>query len=232
VLPGELERRTTFPDIIRRIAEDCPQVWQESDFTPLPCAHPNAHTLAYAYRGGGAVVPLARFIDLARHIDLLSGGITFNRARARELVSELISRQCCSSGGCGCNPPAGADSFVELTQLNGGPATNVQQLPVTKRWTSIADEFFRRVLAEDISPADVFRITTTSFMDAYNFDVRQAMKDCVHFVLPTGHIIPFSVYNLLYRPGLVPLPTLRKEYHRGATDNTDKNEQCRIRNAK
>ena len=74
----------------------------------------------------------------------------------------------------------------------------------------IADEFFRRILAEDVSPADVFRITTTSFMDAYNFDVRQAMKDCVHFILPTGHIIPFSAYNLLYRDGLVSLPKMSK----------------------
>ena len=76
----------------------------------------------------------------------------------------------------------------------------------------VADEFFRRVLAEDISQADVFRITTTSFMDAYNFDVRQEMKSCVHFVLPSGHIIPFSAYNLLYRIGLVPLPKLRTEF--------------------
>jgi hypothetical protein len=77
---------------------------------------------------------------------------------------------------------------------------------------AIAGEFFRRVMDEDVSPADVFRITTTSFMDAYNFDVRQAMKDCVHFVLPSGHIVPFSVYNLLYRPGLVALPKLRPEF--------------------
>ena len=221
VLPDELERRVTFPDVIRRVAEHCPDVWRETDFTPLPCAHPNAHTLAYAYRGGGAVVPLARFIDLAQHIDLLSGGITFNRARARELVSELISRQCCSSGGCGCSSPAGSDGFVELTQLNGKPAANGQQTSASNGLASVADEFFRRVLAEDVSPADVFRITTTSFMDAYNFDVRQAMKDCVHFVLPSGHIIPFSAYNLLYRPGHVPLPPLRKEFQQEVAEGTE-----------
>jgi hypothetical protein len=55
----------------------------------------------------------------------------------------------------------------------------------------------------------MFRITTTSFMDAYNFDVRQEMKACVHFILPSGHIIPFSAYNILYRTGRVALPKLR-----------------------
>ena len=110
VLPDELERRVTFPDVIRgESTEQCGDVWQESDFSPLPCAHPNGHSLAYAYRTGNAVVPLARFIDLAQHIDLLSGGITFNRTRARELVGELISRSCCGSGGCGCD-----DGIVQL----------------------------------------------------------------------------------------------------------------------
>jgi hypothetical protein len=215
VLPDQLERRVTFPDVIRSLAEQCPDVWREADFTPLPCAHPNAHTLAYAYRNGGGVVPLARFIDLARHIDLLSGGITFNRARARELVSQLISRQCCASGGCGCEEiqlPMAEPFSEEFGVRVEGTSAGLSQIDrgriASAALTSVADEFFSRVLAENVSPEDVFRITTTSFMDAYNFDIRQTMKDCVHFVLPSGHIIPFSAYNLFYRDGLVPLPRL------------------------
>ncbi len=97
-----------------------------------------------------------------------------------------------------------------------------EQRGASSKLAPIADEFFRRILAEDISPADVFRITTTSFMDAYNFDVRQAMKDCVHFILPTGHVIPFSAYNLLYRDGLVPLPKLRENFAPEDTESTEK----------
>lgn len=74
----------------------------------------------------------------------------------------------------------------------------------------MAEDFFERALTEELAPEDVFRITTTSFMDAYNFDVRQLMKSCVHHLLPTGHIIPFSAYNVLYRDGHVPLPTLQR----------------------
>ncbi len=48
------------------------------------------------------------------------------------------------------------------------------------------------------------------------------MKDCVHFLLPTGHIIPFSAYNLLYRDGLVPLPALRRELEQEVTEETEK----------
>jgi hypothetical protein len=34
------------------------------------------------------------------------------------------------------------------------------------------------------------------------------MKCCTHHVLPSGHIIPFCAYNVLYRNGHVPLPEL------------------------
>ena len=223
VLPEELERRVTFPDVIRGIVQQCADVWRETDFSPLPCAHPNAHSLAYAYRSGETVVPLARFIDLSEHLDLLSGAITFTRARARELVGQLLSRQCCGNGGCGCS----TDGLVEISPLGSKRADGNSLSPSITKVAPIADEFFRRVLAEEVSPADVFRITTTSFMDAYNFDIRQAMKDCVHFILPTGHIIPFSVYNLLYRDGIIPLATTpgrshHREHrvHRGANNRS------------
>ena len=203
VLPEELERRVTFPDIIHGICAQAVGDWQPTDFTPLPCAHPNGHTLAYAFRTGGTMTPLARFVDIAEHLDLLSGRITFNRERAQALIQEYLSRQCCGgAGGCGpdaCDPVAG-DALVALTPL-----------PPTTASEGVADtakEFFERALVKALDPEDMFRVTTTSFMDAYNFDLRQLMKSCVHHVLPSGHIIPFSAYNVLYRPGHVPLPDL------------------------
>jgi uncharacterized radical SAM superfamily Fe-S cluster-containing enzyme len=59
------------------------------------------------------------------------------------------------------------------------------------------------------SARDLLRITITSFLDVYNFDVRRVMKCCTHHVLPSGHIIPFCAYNVLYRDGTVPLPPLQ-----------------------
>lgn len=179
VLPEQLEQRITFPEVIQGIEKQTNGEWLESDFSPLPCAHPNGHTLAYAYRSQGQLVPLARFVDLQNHLDLLSGRITFNRQRAKALIDEYLSRQPCGLGGCST---AAGDS---------------------------AGEFFDRALNETLDPEDVFRITTTSFMDAYNFDVRQLMKSCVHHLLPSGHIIPFSAYNVLYRDGHVQLPQMK-----------------------
>ncbi len=209
VTPDELERRITFPDVLRLVAEQTND-WCEADFLPLPCAHPNAHTIAYAYRREGRLVPLNRFVDLPNHTDLLANGITFTRGKAKALIDEFLSRTSCGSN-CGCSAaPTELYSLVSgraSADLDGGSVQSAAIGP----WTETAKSFFTRALREELTPEDVFRVTTTSFMDAYNFDVRQLMKSCVHFVLPTGHLIPFSAYNLLYREGRVPLPRLDRK---------------------
>jgi hypothetical protein len=194
VLPTDLERRITFPDVIAGIVNQSDGLFHAEDFMPLPCAHPNCHSLTYVYRGANVVVPIMRFVNAREHIDLLANGITFNRARARELIEMYLGKQGCCSGGCG--PEHAASGPVAFA----GAGVPVETL---------AEEFFRRALSEDLSPADVFRITITSFLDAYNFDVRRLMKCCIHHVLPSGHVVPFCAYNVLYRDGHVALPALR-----------------------
>jgi 7,8-dihydro-6-hydroxymethylpterin dimethyltransferase len=196
VLPEQLEQRITFPDVIHAVAEQTDGVWRETDFSPLPCAHPNGHTLAYAFRAENRVLPLARFVDLANHLDLLSGRITFNRQRAQELIAEYLSRQPCGAGGC---PPD--ESTAHDRQGIAGDNLSEDEI-------ELAQQFFMKAMTQQLNASDMFRITTTSFMDAWNFDVRQLMKSCVHFLLPSGHVIPFSAYNVLYRDGHAPLPPL------------------------
>jgi uncharacterized radical SAM superfamily Fe-S cluster-containing enzyme len=204
--PETLEHRVTFPDVLKGIAAQSHGTWREADFLPLPCAHPNAHSLAYAYREAGRLTPLTRFIDIENHLDLLANGITFNRGSARSLIADFLERQgCCGSGGCGpatLDSPAGrGEGSRRVPSVAVDPAEQAQL-------DRVAASFFTRCLAQDLSPADVFRITTTSFMDPYNFDLRQLMKSCVHHLLPSGHLIPFCAYNVLYRDGHVPLPDL------------------------
>jgi uncharacterized radical SAM superfamily Fe-S cluster-containing enzyme len=199
VLPEDLERRITFPDVIRGVAEQAGELFREDDFLPLPCAHPNCHSLTYAYRGSSAVVPLPRFIDARNHLDILANGITFTRSRTRELIERYLGKLACCSGGCGTGP-----SEPEALARVGPPLANASG----SEGADLAQEFFLRALSEQLHPEDVFRITITSFLDAYNFDVRRLMKCCIHHVLPSGHVIPFCAYNVLYREGHVALPAL------------------------
>ncbi|MFO0965049.1 MAG: radical SAM protein [Gemmataceae bacterium] len=205
VLPEDLERRVTFPDVVKAIAAQTDGMFRADDFMPLPCAHPNCHSLTYAYRSGGTVTPLSRFIDARNHLDILANGITFTRPRARQLIEQYLGKLgCCAGGGCG---PDGAEGGP-LT-LNGSNGVSHGQSQA-KGEEAAATDFFSRALAERLAPSDVFRITITSFLDAYNFDVRRLMKCCIHHVLPSGHVIPFCAYNVLYREGHVPLPRLAR----------------------
>ena len=198
VLPDRLEQRITFPDVIKAIECQTDGLFRDMDFMPLPCAHPNCHSLAYAYRSEGQTVPLTRFFDARNHYDLWANGISFNRFGARKLIETYLGRQgCCAGGGCGTDVPV---------QLGTAPTDTVLS-PIADN--AVATEFFTRAVSQTLGAEDIFRITITSFLDAYNFDVRRVMKCCTHHVLPTGHIIPFCAYNVLYREGHVPLPTLR-----------------------
>jgi hypothetical protein len=137
------------------------------------------------------------------------------------LIEQFMARSCCGPGGCAPRKSGGGEGEKgrggELDIANR-PISPSPTLPLSERLggslalptagARLAEEFFRKALTENLAPADVLRITTTSFMDAYNFDVRQLMKSCVHHILPSGHIIPFSAYNVLYRDGHVPLPEL------------------------
>ncbi len=193
--PADLEQRITFPDVIKGIAAQAGEVFCESDFLPLPCAHPNGHSLAYAFRSGRQALPLNRFIDIEQNMDLLANGITFTRERAQRLIEEYLTRSNCHDAG-NCDP-----TIAFIKTLNDSES-------------QLAGEFFERAASQRLDPQDVLRITITSFMDAYNFDVRQLMKSCVHQVLPSGHLIPFSAYNVLYREGHVPLPPLQDSRRR------------------
>jgi uncharacterized radical SAM superfamily Fe-S cluster-containing enzyme len=46
---------------------------------------------------------------------------------------------------------------------------------------------------------NTFRISVTSFVDLYNFDVKSVQKECTHVITPDLKRIPLSVYNLLHR---------------------------------
>lgn len=44
-----------------------------------------------------------------------------------------------------------------------------------------------------------FHITIVSFLDAWNFDLDRACRECTHIAMPDGGKIPFSAFNTRYR---------------------------------
>jgi len=198
VLPETLEQRITFPDVIQGVAAQTRGLFAEDDFLPLPCAHPNCHQIAIAHRQGSTATPVTRFIDAAANFDLLANGISFTRSKAKELIRQYLARQACCGGACA---PVPSSEFKVQGSL---PTLNLEHGTLN----SPSENFFSKILHEQLGAENLFRITITNFLDAYNFDVRRVMKCCTHHVLPSGHVIPFCAYNVLYRDGHVPLPRL------------------------
>lgn len=189
-LPEDLERRITFPDVIDGIVNDTRNNFEKDDFFPLPCAHPNCHWIALAVRNAESVTPLTRYVSSSENLDLLANGISFTREKTQDLVHQLMARVACGESGC-CTP------------------ADMASLPVvdTDGVGAVVD-FLERATQQTAGARDMLRITITSFLDAYNFDVRRVMKCCTHHILPSGHIVPFCAYNVLYRDGTVSLPKL------------------------
>ena len=46
---------------------------------------------------------------------------------------------------------------------------------------------------------NTFRISITSFVDQYNFDIKSMQKECAHVITTDLKRIPFSSYNMIYR---------------------------------
>ena len=180
--------------------------FEGSDFFPLPCAHPNCHWLSLAVRSDEGFVPITKLVDARTHLDLLANGISFTRSHTSRLAQQLITRLACGETGC-CTPQSatGLDLSPGLPVLEGNSA------PPAAESLADVEEFLQGVLQQSKGARDMLRITITSFLDAYNFDVRRVMKCCTHHVLPSGHIIPFCAYNVLYREGAVPLPELEPQ---------------------
>ncbi len=205
VLPETLEQRITFPDVIKGVAAQTRGLFAEDDFLPLPCAHPNCHQIAIAHRQGSTATPVTRFIDAATNFDLLANGISFTRAKARELIRQYLARQACCGGGCGAEGGKEGLSEGETEHESVTPSLRLSVSPSAHR---PGGDFFGKAMSQQLGAENLFRITITNFLDAYNFDVRRVMKCCTHHVLPSGHVIPFCAYNVLYRDGHVPLPRL------------------------
>lgn len=207
-LPEELENRITTPDCIALLCKQSKNLYCDEDFFPLPCAHPNCHVLSLAFRHHGELIPLTRFIDAKLNLDLLANGLSFTRDEGKRLVQQYLARNhCCGPSGCAPVSPT-KDSMIGSLPVFNDPNRSCSIPSNANDVESISQRFFEQALQKQIGGEQLFRITITSFLDAYNFDVRRVMKCCTHHILPSGHIIPFCAYNVLYRNGHVTLPKL------------------------
>ncbi|MEI8348960.1 MAG: radical SAM protein [Candidatus Omnitrophota bacterium] len=162
--------RLTLPDIVKAIESQTKSLFKISDFIPLPCSYPTCCSLTYAFLKDGAVTPITRKVDVEKYLDYFCNRIiTSPAALLRKSLENLWS---------------------------ASATLNAQQ--VLKDFTCVCGLPFTPGILDELKN-NVFRIVVKPFMDAYTFDYKRAMKCCVHVLRPNGKLIPFCVYNNIYR---------------------------------
>ena len=164
-----LNDRVTMTGIINRIEKQTKGMIKKSDFIPLPCDIDRV-AVTYLYRNKDEFIPITRHLDIKNYIQILDNTFAFDADRLIKNVKENPS--CCDILGFlkGISPLIPA-SFI---------------LKSEKDKVEFVDE-------------NTFRISTTSFVDIYNFDMASIKRECVHIITPDLKRIPFSSFNMIHR---------------------------------
>lgn len=169
--PGE--RRATLSGILRAIESQTSKMLLKSDFMPLPC-DPDRVAITYLLRDkSGRFVPLTRGRDMTETTPFIGNTLMFTV----EDTLKGLAGGVCSSGACAC--------WDVLSDIR-------KRLP--KGFLLKPKEEMIRFVDEE-----TFRISVSSFVDRFNFDMKSMQMECVHIITPDLKRIPFSAFNMLHR---------------------------------
>ena len=171
--PGD---RMTVTDAIDAVATG--EVFAREDFIPIPCCDPMCTAAAYAWLQDGAVIPLTRMVQVETYLDyventsmpFLSEAFRKDAQEMQEVLLRLYSK----------SAPPGSDRQAEA-------------------FFCACEPLLSKLESADALPEQIFAVTIEGFMDRYSFDVSRAVRCCIQEALPDGRIVPFCVYNTLYR---------------------------------
>ncbi len=94
--PKDLENRATIPDVVKGIVAQTEGLFVESDFLPVPCAHPNCHSITWVWRGGGKPTPVTRLLDVTKHLSLAANTLVYTPQKAKALIATAMKNECCA----------------------------------------------------------------------------------------------------------------------------------------
>ena len=168
--------RVTLSGILKRLEQQTSGMLRLDDFIPLPCDVERV-AITYMYRSSkGGFVPITRDARIKEYLHMINNTFIYTIEDAMKNVGKSLQ---------GLN--TACDCFKFLNDFK-------QMIPLN---------FFRKSKEEKIDYVDqnTFRISVSSFLDAYNFDMKSMQKECVHVITKDLRKIPFSAYNIIHRKG-------------------------------
>jgi 7,8-dihydro-6-hydroxymethylpterin dimethyltransferase len=171
--PADGVERTTLTSILRDIERQTRQIVKQSDFIPLPCDVERVAITYLSRQPGQPWIPLMRSVDFREHLPFIKNTLSFH---ADQMIQETIQGMA-TGNVCRC--------VKFLNDMQVVVPAGFHKRPKIKQIEFVND--------------CTFRMTVTSFLDAYNFEQHAMRKECVHVLTPDLRRIPFSAYNLFYR---------------------------------
>ena len=168
---GNIDRknRVTLTDAIRLIEEQTKKMIAKEDFVPLPC-NVERVSLTYLYRTKNGFLPITRANNIKKVLPYINNTFTFKIEDALTNGRDIIFGSC-------CNP------LIFLKEFKKFVPKDFMSWDLAKRSEYVSN--------------NTFRITISSFIDRYNFDIKSMQKECVHIVTEDLKRIPFSSYNII-----------------------------------
>ena len=166
--------RIMLSEIRKRVVET--GVFGDADMIPLPC-NPESISIGYGLRNGEKVMPLTSMFPREQLLAVMPNTISPEKYPVlREKFRE---------------------KFLDLFSLSSGP------LNTGERVAELLCCLPTFQVPDGLTYENVFRVTIVQFLDRFNFCVGNVKRSCIHFVTPSGAIIPFDTYNLFYRNGTI-----------------------------
>jgi uncharacterized radical SAM superfamily Fe-S cluster-containing enzyme len=131
--------------------------------------NPESIAIGYALRKGDKIAPITSFFPKDMLVEALPNAITFEKYP--ELHRQVLEFFSLATAECN-NPEKLAALLCCLPEVP---------------------------MPQGMGYENIFRIAIVEFMDRHNFCLSRVKRSCIHFVTPTGQIIPFETYNMFYR---------------------------------
>jgi len=168
--------RVTLSGILKRMEKQSAGMLKLNDFIPLPCDSERV-AITYMYKTSkGGFIPITRNAKIEEYLHLINNTFVFT-------IEDALK----NAGGSITDIKTTCDCFKFLKDFR-------QIVPL---------DFFIKSKQKKMEYVDenTFRVSVSSFVDAYNFDTRSMQKECVHVVTKDLRKIPFSAYNIIHRNG-------------------------------
>ncbi len=169
---------TTMPDVIKAIAEQTENMYEQSDFFPIPCPYPHCSAATFSYRDPKTkeFTTLSRLVDVEDYLDF------FRNTVLPDLDKEVLDA---------------LQSIFSFSTVSGSHEM------AEGFCNACGIEFNLNEIQDSLTHylENLKMITIKPFMNSWDFDVRRIMKCCVHQVTEDNKLIPFCAYNAIYRQG-------------------------------